>query len=89
MGYHNELDVFILWDADLHDAGGGFPFSKSIQAPPEVVFDALASGFSEGKRHLKAPRITETIISARPTRLLEAITLRLQRSTETLLKVGT
>lgn len=86
VGYHNELDVFILWDTDLHDAGEGFPFSKNVQAPPEIVFSALATGLAEGQRRLKVPRISETIISARPARLCEAIALRLQRSTETLLK---
>lgn len=86
VGYHNELDIFILWDADLHDAGGGFPFSKNVQAPPEIVFAALATGLAEGQRRLKVPRISETIISARPARLSEAIALRLQRSTETLFK---
>lgn len=86
VGYHHELDIFILWDTDLHDSGGGFPFSKSIQAPPEVVFGALAKGLAEGERRLKIPRINETIVCARPARLSEAIALRLQRSTETLLK---
>lgn len=89
VGYHLDLDVFILWDTDLHDAGGGFPFSKSIQAPPEIVFGALASGLAEGERRLKSSRVSETIICARPSRLVEALSLRLQRSTETLLKGGT
>lgn len=88
VGYHNEFDVFILWDADLHDAGEGFPYSKNVQAPPEVVFEALATGLAERERRLRAPRCRETIISARPARLSEAIALRLQRSTETLLRGG-
>lgn len=88
MGYHLEMDVFVLWDADLHDAAGGFPFSKSIQAPPELVFGALASGMAEGERRLKSAKVHETIICARPARLTEALSLRLQRSTETLLKGG-
>ncbi|MDQ0093066.1 hypothetical protein [Paeniglutamicibacter psychrophenolicus] len=88
VGYHLELDVFILWDTDLHDAGAGFPFSKSIQAPPEVVFGALSAGLAEGERRLKGMRVSETIVCARPARLVEALSLRLQRSTETLLKGG-
>src|SRR4051812_15769300 len=48
-GYQPDLNLFILWDADLHDVGDGFPYSKNVQAPPDLAGQrtvrALAIGF--------------------------------------------
>ena len=73
MGYHPDWRLFILWDADLHDLGDGFPYSKNVQAPPDIVWGALARGLDLGSRRLKKPPITETIVAARPLYLAEAL----------------
>jgi hypothetical protein len=80
VGYHVDLRLFILWDADLHDSGDGFPFSKNVQAPPDVVWRAVARGLATGRRTLKRPAATEEIVVARPLRLAEALELRIRLS---------
>ena len=62
LGYQMDLGVFILWDADLHDFGGGFPYSKNVQAPPDIVWGAVAAGSRRGvavsrRRALRRPSL--------------------------------
>ncbi|MFF4631578.1 hypothetical protein [Streptomyces griseorubiginosus] len=82
MGYHPEWNLFILWDADLHDLGQGFSYSKSVYAPPELVGKALARGIFQTSRRLHAPATLENIIAVRPRRLPEALKLRIRLSNE-------
>ncbi|WP_368800853.1 hypothetical protein [Kocuria oxytropis] len=85
-GYHPELRLFIIWDADLHELAGGFPYSKNVQAPPEVASEALARGLAHTSRRLKRPSVTERIVAARPRHLDRALQLRIQLSVQTLLE---
>lgn len=85
-GYHPDWRLFILWDADLHDLGDGFPYSKNVQAPPDIVWGALARGLAQGTRRLKKPAVTETIVAARPRQLAEALRLRIRLSNQALLE---
>ncbi|MFG2822618.1 hypothetical protein ACGFX4_24675 [Kitasatospora sp. NPDC048365] len=80
LGYNEALHTFILWDADLHDAAPGYPYSKGVQAPPSVVYSAVSRGIAEEKRQLKKPNRSETIIAAQPDRLAEAIERRVDLS---------
>lgn len=84
MGYVPDLRVFILWDADLHDLGEGFAWSKNVQAPPDVVWGAVAKGIEVGERRMKKPLVTERIVAARPPYLAEALRQRIRLSNETL-----
>ena len=84
IGYHPDWRLFILWDADLHDLGDGFPYSKNVQAPPDIVWSALARGFAQGSRRLKRPAITEMIVAARPLYLAQAVELRIRLSNQVL-----
>ena len=84
VGYHFDWRLFILWDADLHDLSDGFPYSKNVQAPPDIVWSALARGLAQGSRRLKKPAITETIVAARPLHLAEALELRIRLSNQAL-----
>lgn len=83
-GYHPDWRLFILWDADLHDLGDGFAYSKNVQAPPDIVWGALARGLAQGARRLKKPAVTEAIVASRPSRLAEALELRIRLSNQTL-----
>ncbi|MGC4819085.1 hypothetical protein [Micromonospora sp. DT63] len=83
-GYQPDLNVFILWDADLHDVGDGFPFSKNVQAPPDLVWHAVARGLDQDTRRLKRPSVTESIVAVRPRQLAEALHLRIRLSNEAL-----
>jgi hypothetical protein len=86
MGYHPDWRLFILWDADLHDLGDGFPYSKNVQAPPDLVWGALARGLAHGSRRLKKPATNESIVAARPSQLETALELRIRLSNEALCK---
>jgi hypothetical protein len=79
-GYQPDLNLFVLWDADMHDVGDGFPYSKSVQAPPELVWHAVARGLAQGTRSLKQPARTESLVAARPRQLAEALALRIRLS---------
>ncbi|WP_406187310.1 hypothetical protein [Streptomyces anulatus] len=81
MGYHPDWNLFILWDADLHDMNAGFTFSRSVQTPPDIVWAALAKDIAFGPRRLHGGS-TEQIIAARPHRLEEALNLRIELSNE-------
>jgi hypothetical protein len=84
MGYVPDLRVFILWDADLHDLGEGFAWSKNVQAPPDLIWEAVANGLALGARRMKKPTVTERIVAARPHYLTEALRHRIRLSNETL-----
>lgn len=79
-GYQPDLNLFVLWDADMHDVGDGFPYSKSVQAPPELVWHAVARGLAQDTRSLKQPARTESLVAARPRQLAEALALRIRLS---------
>lgn len=86
MGYHPDWNLFILWDADLHDLGEGFSYSKNVQAPPEIVGKALARGIAQGTRKLQTQGLMETIIAVRPRRLAEALKLRIRLSNDAMVE---
>lgn len=87
IGHAAEPRVFIIWDADLHDAGDGFPFSKGIQAPPDMVWRAAARGTAEGVRQLRTGA-SEVVVAARPEHLIEALSRRVQLSNSALLNAA-
>lgn len=80
LGYDPRLDAFIIWDADVNDAGSGFPYSKGVQAPPAVVYGAVANGLAEGERHVRQAGRPETIIAARGDRLVDGLLRRITTS---------
>lgn len=84
IGYHPDLQVFVLWDADLHDQGAGFPFSKSVQAPPSIVWAAAARGIASTTRHLRSAG-EESIVAARADYLVKAVRIRIRLSNDALL----
>lgn len=78
-GYEADLDVFALWDADAHDAGGPIPQSKGVQVHENTLLRALNHGIGTQERSLR-PRALgiETIVVARPDHLYDALVLRWQ-----------
>jgi hypothetical protein len=79
IGFVPSLAVFILWDADFNDAGKGFTYSKSIQAPPGLVYEALANGKAVKSRRVRGMG-TEQIVAARYSRLIEGLLMRIEIS---------
>ncbi|BCJ69670.1 hypothetical protein [Polymorphospora rubra] len=79
-GYQPDQKLFILWDADLHDVADGFPYSKNVQAPPDLVWHAVARGLAQDTRRLKRPPVTESIVAARPRQLAKALQVRIRLS---------
>ncbi|MGW0731852.1 hypothetical protein [Streptomyces sp. NPDC002851] len=83
MGYVPGWNLFILWDADMHDLGEGFGYGKSCQVRPEIVGKALARGMAQGNRNLHAG-LVEKIVVTRPRRLAEALKLRIRLSNDSM-----
>lgn len=81
VGYVPELDVWILWDADLHDRRG-FTYSRGIQAPSDLIYRAASGDVETSERTLKAGLGRETIVAATSYRLEQAISLRQRISIE-------
>ena len=49
VGYRPELQIFMLWDADLYV---DFAYSRNVQVMPETVYEAFAQGIGKQERHL-------------------------------------
>jgi len=71
LGYVPEFDVFVCWDADMHDAGAGIPYSKGVQVHAGTVFAAAAVGMATQVRHIRsqAGASEEVVIAGRSTHL--------------------
>lgn len=83
-GFDPDLEIFALWDAAAHDAGKGIPHSKGVQIREDTLFTALTTGVAQQRRALRETGETETVVAARPNRLLDALELRWQLSIERL-----
>ena len=71
-GLSTDYDVFVLWDAYKHR---DFAFSKNCQIRLYAITDARLTGIGEHKRQVQAG--PETIVTARPDHLHEALTRRI------------
>jgi hypothetical protein len=80
VGYADDFDVWILWDAGLHDP---FAFSTNVQVKAESVYAAAARGIEERQKRLRSGHI-ETIVVAHSTRLAQGIQRRLAATAERL-----
>jgi hypothetical protein len=86
IGYAAEEDVFIVWDAGLYS---DFAWSRNVQVKAETIIQASAGKIATQERQLRpvtgAPTI-ETVLAAKPRRLAEAITRRMELTRERLLR---
>lgn len=73
VGYREDLDVFVLWDASLHHE---FKNGSNIQVRDTTVHVAAYSGRAEQTRVLSSG-ITELVIACQSPSLLKAIDDRL------------
>jgi hypothetical protein len=88
LGFEPRLEVFIIWDADVNDAGGGFTFSQGVQSPPEIVYRAAAMGMAEGVRHARRAAREEVIIATRADKLVDGLLRRIELSNRALMERG-
>jgi hypothetical protein len=70
--YRDDLDVFVLWDASLHER---FKHGGNVQVKASVVAQAAATGWAEQRRRLRSG-ITEIVFACRPRSLPRAISAR-------------
>ncbi|MCY3763673.1 MAG: hypothetical protein OXH50_20710 [Gemmatimonadetes bacterium] len=63
--YHGDLDVFVLWDASLHER---FKHGGNMQVKDAVVAQAAATGCAEQRRPLRSG-ITEIVFACRSSSL--------------------
>ena len=71
--YRNDLDVFVLWDASIHER---FKHGGNIQVKDAVVTEAAATGWAQQRRSLRSG-ITEIVFACRSSSLTRAITDRI------------
>jgi hypothetical protein len=72
VAYREDLDVFVLWDASLHER---FKHGGNMQVRHTMVEQAAATGWAEQRRPLRSG-ITEVVFACRSTSLARAITAR-------------
>jgi hypothetical protein len=77
VGYRADLEIFMLWDAELYV---DFAYSRNVQVMAETVYEAFARGIGRQKRNLWT-RQAEIVITADAKHLQQAI---LERQEETL-----
>lgn len=85
VGYAVEEAVFVLWDAGLY---GDFAWSRNVQVKSDTVLQAYAGGIGRQERDLRPAgggRVTETVVAASATGLVDAIELRVDLSRQRLL----
>ena len=68
-GYRDDLDVFVLWDATLHER---FKHGGNMQVKDTVVAQAAATGWGEQRRPLRSG-IIEVVLACRSSTLPRAI----------------
>jgi len=68
-GYRDDLDVFVLWDATLHER---FKHGGNMQVKDTVVAQAAATGWGEQRRPLRSG-IIEVVFACRSSTLPRAI----------------
>jgi hypothetical protein len=71
-GYREDLDVFVLWDASLHER---FKHGGNMQVRDTVVAHAAAIGWAEQRRPLRSG-ITEVVVACRSGSLPRALSER-------------
>lgn len=67
--YRSDLDVFVLWDASLHER---FKHGGNMQVKDTVVAQAAATGWAEQRRQLRSG-ITEIVLACRSSSLPRAL----------------
>lgn len=73
LGYVNEYEVFVLWDADKHK---NFAFNKNLQVKFDTVIKAFVEGLAlQNRRTLNG---IETVIAAHKNYLTKAIRKRIE-----------
>ena len=73
VGYREDLDVFVLWDASLH---GEFKNGSNVQVRDSTVHEAAVSGRAEQARVLSSGTV-ELVIACQSSNLLRALDDRL------------
>ena len=72
--YRDDLDVFVLWDASIHER---FKHGGNMQVKDTVVAQAAATGWAEQRRPLRSG-ITEIVFACRSSSLPRAIADRVK-----------
>lgn len=86
VGYAAEEDVFVLWDAGLYP---DFAWSRNVQVKAETIVEASAGKLATQQRHLRpadGKMVTETLLAAPGSRLVEAMQRRVQLTRERMMQ---
>ncbi|MEM7602347.1 MAG: hypothetical protein AAF357_13140, partial [Verrucomicrobiota bacterium] len=74
VGYSEDFDVFVLWDASLHER---FKNGTNTQVKDSTVSTAAATGWATQERWLRSVKSTELVIACRPSEIERALELRI------------
>ncbi len=77
VGYRSDLQIFMLWDAELYV---DFAYSRNVQVMPATVYEAFARGIGKQRRNLWTQQV-EIVVTADVRHLSQAL---LERQQETL-----
>lgn len=70
--YRQDMDVFVLWDASLHER---FKHGGNVQVRDTVIQQAAATGWAEQRRPLRSG-VTEVVFACRSKTLSQAVATR-------------
>ncbi len=82
LGYRPDLELFVLWDADLYV---DFAYSRNVQVKPETVYEGFAQGIGRQVRNLRIGE-KEIVIVADRRHLAEALIHRQHETLKRLLR---
>ena len=85
MGWSQDDDVFVLWDAYAHSS---FAYSQNLQVKMAAICEAQVIGISTVERRLRDGKGVETVLAARSDCLYRGIRLRLDFTAQRLAKLG-
>lgn len=76
VGYEPEERIYVLWDANVYEWGGGFKYNRLCSVGMKTILRAKATGVSKEVRDISKPDIDEVVIACRETKLLAGLKKR-------------
>lgn len=77
VGYRDDLDVFVFWDATLHPQ---FKHGGNVAVHTTTVLEAAAMGRASQHRAAKLMGTTEVVLACQSSTLVETVALRVMQT---------
>jgi hypothetical protein len=76
VGYDLDLQVFLLFDTEIYELGGGIKYNRFCYVDSRLPLQALREGVTTEVRTLRKPYADETVVACRSSLLNEALDAR-------------